>query len=35
VFQARGRLITDGISGDLWHPQYRGLFLVLFGSLVH
>lgn len=34
MFQAHGCLIADGISGDIQHPQYRGLFLVLFGSLV-
>lgn len=30
-----GRLATDGLYGVVRHPQYTGIFLALFGQLVH
>ena len=35
VVHARGCLITDGIYARVRHPQYSGLFLTIFGQLVH
>ena len=35
IVHARGRLITDGIYARVRHPQYSGLFLTIFGELVH
>lgn len=29
------RLLTDGIYGVVRHPQYTGIFLAIFGQLVH
>ena len=29
------RLLTDGIYGVVRHPQYAGIFLAVFGQLVH
>ena len=33
IHQARrqGRLMTDGVYGRMRHPQYTGLFLIVFG----
>lgn len=28
-------LVTDGVYGLIRHPQYTGIFLVIFGQLVH
>lgn len=33
--QADDRLVTDGVYGTLRHPQYTGIFLIVFGQLVH
>ncbi|PSH62972.1 isoprenylcysteine carboxyl methyltransferase [Phyllobacterium brassicacearum] len=30
-----GRLITDGAYAMMRHPQYAGIFLVVFGTLMH
>ncbi len=30
-----GRLATDGLYGVVRHPQYLGIFVALFGELVH
>lgn len=30
-----GRLITDSVYGVVRHPQYTGIFLAVFGQLVH
>jgi methanethiol S-methyltransferase len=30
-----GRLATDGLYGVMRHPQYTGIFLALFGQLIH
>lgn len=35
VYFAGGRLQTDGAYGLVRHPQYAGLFLAVFGQLVH
>lgn len=34
VYKARhdNRLVTDGLYRFVWHPQYTGLFLALFGE---
>ena len=29
------RLLTDGVYGVVRHPQYAGIFLAVFGQLVH
>lgn len=38
VYQARrdGRLVTDGVYARVRHPQYTGLFIIIFGEgIVH
>lgn len=30
-----GRLATDGLYGVVRHPQYTGIFIALFGQLIH
>lgn len=37
IYQARneGTLKTDGLYGIVRHPQYTGIFLALFGQIVH
>jgi protein-S-isoprenylcysteine O-methyltransferase Ste14 len=35
VYFYRNRLITEGVYGVVRHPQYAGIFLVIFGQLVH
>lgn len=38
VYQARreGRLVTDGVYARVRHPQYTGLFIIVFGEgIVH
>ncbi|MAS15453.1 isoprenylcysteine carboxylmethyltransferase family protein (plasmid) [Nitratireductor rhodophyticola] len=35
VYSGREHLITDGVYGLVRHPQYAGIFLVVFGQLVH
>ncbi len=35
VYFRRDRLITEGVYGVVRHPQYAGIFLVIFGQLVH
>lgn len=35
VYFASGELLTDGIYGVVRHPQYMGIFLAIFGQLVH
>jgi protein-S-isoprenylcysteine O-methyltransferase Ste14 len=33
--QQEGRLVTEGIYSYMRHPQYSGIFLALFGQLIH
>jgi protein-S-isoprenylcysteine O-methyltransferase Ste14 len=35
VYFHGNRLLTDGIYGIVRHPQYTGIFLAVFGQLVH
>lgn len=35
VYFANGQLQTDGVYSLVRHPQYAGLFLAVFGQLVH
>ncbi len=37
VYRARreGRLATDRLYGVVRHPQYNGIFLAIFGQLIH
>jgi protein-S-isoprenylcysteine O-methyltransferase Ste14 len=35
VYFSRGLLVTDGVYGVVRHPQYAGIFLAVFGQLVH
>ena len=35
VYFSAGQLLTDGIYGIVRHPQYAGIFLAIFGQLVH
>src|SRR6266511_3895850 len=35
IYFSDGRLQTGGIYGIIRHPQYSGIFLVIFGQLVH
>jgi methanethiol S-methyltransferase len=35
IYYSDGRLVTDGIYGVIRHPQYAGIFLAIFGQLVH
>src|SRR3546814_13538226 len=35
VYFSSNQLLTDGIYGVLRHPQYTGIFLAIFGQLVH
>ena len=35
IYATDGRLQTDGVHGLVRHPQYAGLFLAVFGQLVH
>ena len=35
VYFLKDRLITDGVYGLVRHPQYTGIFLAVFGQLVH
>ena len=35
VYFSSNRLLTDGIYGVVRHPQYTGIFLAVFGQLVH
>lgn len=35
VYFSRNQLLTDGIYGVVRHPQYTGIFLAVFGQLVH
>ena len=37
LYHARreGRLATDGLYGLVRHPQYTGIFVALFGQLIH
>lgn len=35
IYYSRDRLVTDGIYGIVRHPQYLGIFLAIFGQLVH
>lgn len=35
IHRSGGRLITDGVYGVVRHPQYAGIFLAIFGQLVH
>lgn len=32
---ADDRVVTDGVYGMVRHPQYTGIFLIIFGELVH
>lgn len=33
--QQKGELVTEGIYNYMRHPQYTGIFLALFGQLIH
>lgn len=33
--QKSGRLVTDGLYARIRHPQYTGIFIALFGQLIH
>src|SRR3546814_5854550 len=35
VYFSSNQLLTDGIYGVVRHPQYTGIFLAIFGQLVH
>lgn len=35
VYCAEGSLVTQGVYSIVRHPQYSGLFLLVFGQLVH
>jgi hypothetical protein len=35
IYYAWGRLVTDGIYSTIRHPQYLGIFVAIFGQLVH
>ena len=35
IYFMHDRLVTDGIYGLVRHPQYTGIFLAVFGQLVH
>ncbi|MFU0505298.1 methyltransferase family protein [Pseudaminobacter sp. NGMCC 1.201702] len=35
VYFSREKLVTDGVYGLVRHPQYLGIFLIVFGQLVH
>lgn len=35
IYSADGRLQTDGVYSLVRHPQYTGIFLAIFGQLVH
>ena len=35
IYHSGGRLVTDGVYGIIRHPQYAGIFLAIFGQLVH
>ena len=35
IYYSRGRLVTEGIYGVVRHPQYLGIFIAVFGQLVH
>ena len=35
VYFSGGRLVSDGAYGVIRHPQYAGIFLAIFGQLVH
>ena len=35
IYFSGGRLQTGGVYGIVRHPQYTGIFLVIFGQLVH
>lgn len=35
VHSAGGRLVQDGVYSMVRHPQYTGIFLAVFGQLVH
>ena len=35
LFQVAGRLVQDGVYSMVRHPQYTGIFLAVFGQLVH
>ncbi len=35
IYFGADALVTDGVYGIVRHPQYAGIFLVIFGQLVH
>ena len=35
VYYSDGQLVTDVIYGVMRHPQYAGIFVAIFGQLVH
>lgn len=35
IYFSDGRLVTDGVYGAMRHPQYAGIFLAIFGQLIH
>ncbi|MBW2094065.1 MAG: isoprenylcysteine carboxylmethyltransferase family protein [Deltaproteobacteria bacterium] len=37
IYEAQGKdkLVTDGVYSSMRHPQYTGIFIALFGQLIH
>jgi protein-S-isoprenylcysteine O-methyltransferase Ste14 len=35
VYFNDGELLRDGVYGVIRHPQYAGIFLIIFGQLIH
>lgn len=35
IYRSRGALCTNGVYGFIRHPQYTGIFLAVFGQLIH
>ena len=35
VYFSGGQMVTDGIYAIMRHPQYPGIFIAIFGQLVH
>lgn len=35
IYFSGGQLVTDGVYSVIRHPQYAGIFLAIFGQLVH
>lgn len=35
IYFADGQMVTDGVYAVIRHPQYAGIFLAIFGQIVH